>query len=165
MAFYEPEDWTFPGGCYICELEIESDTGAIDIKQIVAVDDVGTVVNPLVVHGQIHGGLAQGMGQAILEHTVYDSETAQLLSGTFLDYAMPRATDLPFFKVGFSPTYTDRNPFGAKGVGKVGSVGLPPAIVNAALDALRPLGVDQLDMPLTPVPILAGDTRCKNGSR
>lgn len=150
IAFYEPDDWTFPGGCYICELEVDPATGAIQITQIVAVDDVGTVINPPIVHGQIHGGLAQGMGQAMMEHTVYESETAQLLTSTFMDYAMPRADDLPFFKVGFAPTYTNRNPFGAKGVGEVGSVGLPPAIVNAALDALRPLGVRDLDMPLTP---------------
>ncbi len=145
-AFYDPVNWTFPGGCHVCELEVDPETGTVRIDRIVAVDDVGTVINPMIVEGQIHGGLAQGIGQALLEKACYD-EAGQLLSGSFMDYCMPRADDLPVFAVDTCTTPCLHNPLNAKGCAEVGSVGIPPAIVNAAIDAL---GVEHLDMPLTP---------------
>jgi carbon-monoxide dehydrogenase large subunit len=149
-AFYDPLGWSFPGGCHVCELEIDPDTGAVDILRIVAVDDVGTVVNPMIVEGQIQGGLAQGLGQALMEEAVHDAASGQLLTGSFMDYAMPRADTVPALEVHHHPTWCSTNPLGAKGCAEVGTVGLPPAVVNAALDALAPLGVTRLDMPLTP---------------
>jgi len=149
-AFYEPENWTYPGGCYVCELEIDPDTGVIEIARIVAADDVGTVINPMIVEGQIQGGLAQGLGQALLEDAVFDRDSGQMLSGSFMDYAMPRADTVPQLEVLHHTTVCAHNPLGAKGCAEVGTVGLPPAVVNAALDALRPYGVTHLEMPLTP---------------
>lgn len=149
-AFYDPQNWTFPGGCHVCELEIDPDTGIIRLDRVLAVDDVGTVINPMIVEGQIQGGLAQSIGQALLEQVIFDPDTAQLQTGSFMDYAMPRADTVPDLEVHHHGTICAHNPLGAKGCAEVGSVGLPPAIVNAALDALAPLGVDHLEMPLTP---------------
>ncbi len=148
-AFYDPENWTFPGGCHVCELEIDPQTGVTRILRIVAVDDVGTVINPMIVEGQIQGGLAQSIGQALFEHALFDPESAQLLTGTFMDYTMPRADTMPPLEVHHHGTVCTHNPLGAKGCAEVGTVGLPPAIINAALDALAPLGVTHLEMPLT----------------
>ena len=148
-SFYEPPNWSFPGGCHVAEVEVDPDTGVVRLIAITAVDDVGTVVNPLVVDGQIHGGLAQGIGQALLEGVAYD-QSGQPLAGSLQDYAVPRAADLPSFVVEMSPTFCTSNPLGAKGCAEVGSVGIPPALVNAVLDALKPLRVRDLNMPLTP---------------
>jgi len=148
-AFYDPANFTFPGGCHICELEIDPETGATRVLQVTAVDDVGTVINPLIVEGQIHGGLAQGIGQALLEGCAYDAD-GQLLTASYMSYTMPRASDLPFFQVGSCVTPCTHNPLGVKGVGEVGSIGVPPAVMGAVLDALAPLGVRDLDMPATP---------------
>ncbi len=150
IAFFEPENWTYPAGCHICEVEVDPDTGRVRIARLVAADDVGNVVNPMIVHGQIHGGLAQGIGQALFEDCVYEAGSGQLLTASFMDYAVPRANDLPLFDVELCPTPTALNPFGAKGCAEVGTVGIPPAIVNAVLDALRPLGVTAIEMPMTP---------------
>ena len=147
-AFYDPLNWTFPSGCHVCELEIDPETGQVSVERIVAVDDVGTVINPMVVHGQIHGGLAQGLGQALLEGCIYDAE-GQLLTGSFQDYCMPRADDVPNFEVALLGTPCEHNPLKAKGCAEVGSVGLPPAIINAVLDALSIVGVTSIDMPAT----------------
>lgn len=152
-AYYDPKNWTYPGGCHICELEIDPALGTVEIIRIVAVDDVGRVINPMIVHGQLHGGLAQGIGQALLENTQYDNETGQLLSASFMDYAMPRAADVPMFEISTHETLCTHNPLGSKGCAEVGSVGVPPAIINAVIDALRPLGVEQIDMPATPARI------------
>lgn len=148
-AFYEPLNWTFPSGCHVCELEIDPATGAVHLERIIAVDDVGEVINPMIVHGQIHGGLAQGVGQALMECCVHD-EQGQLLTGSFVDYALPRADDLPPFEVYLRSTPCEHNPLGAKGCAEVGSVGIPPAVINAVLDALAPLKVKHIDMPATP---------------
>jgi carbon-monoxide dehydrogenase large subunit len=148
-AFYDPFNWTFPSGCHICEVEIDPATGVVRLERVVAVDDVGEVINPMVVHGQIHGGLAQGLGQALMESCVHD-EHGQLLTGSFMDYAMPRASDFPPFEVYLLGTRCEHNPLGAKGCAEVGSVGVPPAVINAVLDALSPLGVKHIDMPATP---------------
>jgi aerobic carbon-monoxide dehydrogenase large subunit len=148
-AFYDPKNFTFPGGCHLVEVEIDPETGTTEVIDVVAVDDVGVVINPMIVDGQAHGGLAQGIGQALLEEAVYD-EQGQLLTGSYLNYTMPRAADFPFFKVGRHVTPCTHNPLGAKGVGETGAIGVPPAVINAVLDALRPVGVTDIDMPATP---------------
>lgn len=146
---FAPSDFTYPNGSHVCEVEIDTDTGELDIVNYVVVDDVGTVVNPIGLHGQIHGGVMQGLGQAVMEQVVYDRESGQMLTGSFMDYAMPRADALPAISVTSNPVPTKRNPLGAKGAGEAGTVGALPAIVNAVMDALAPIGVKQLDMPVT----------------
>ena len=148
-AFFEPANNTYPFGCHISMLEIDRETGEPKLLKLVAVDDAGNVINPLIVEGQIHGGLAQGIGQAMIEEAVY-GENGQLLTGSFMDYAMPRATDFPQFELDATVTPTPCNPFGAKGVGEAGTLGSTPCIVNAAVDALSPLGVKHIDMMLRP---------------
>jgi carbon-monoxide dehydrogenase large subunit len=148
-AFYDPKNFTFPGGAHAVEVEVDPETGVVTVAAVAAADDVGRVINPLIVDGQMHGGLAQGIGQALYEEAVYD-EHGQLLSGSFMTYGMPRAADFPFFKVGNHVTLCTHNPIGAKGVGEVGAIGVPPAVINAVLDALAPLGVTDIEMPATP---------------
>ena len=148
-AFYDPKNFTYPGGCHICEVEIDQDTGAIEVVGMVAVDDVGRVINPMIVEGQVHGGLAQGIGQALLENAVYDAE-GQLVTGSFMDYTMPRAHDFPMLQTSTENTLCTHNPLGSKGVGETGAIGSPPAVINAVVDALRDYGVRHLDMPATP---------------
>ena len=149
-AIVSAKDATFPNGCHACEVAVDPDTGVVKVLSYVVVDDVGTVINPLLLKGQIHGGVAQGLGQVLGEAIVYDPHSGQLLSGSFMDYMMPRADDLPFMQVESKPVPTLNNPLGAKGAGEAGTVGALPAIVNAVIDALQPLGITHLDMPLTP---------------
>jgi aerobic carbon-monoxide dehydrogenase large subunit len=149
-AFYDPTNFTFPAGTYICEVEIDPATGVTRIDRFTAVDDFGTIINPMVVEGQVHGGLAQGIGQALLENCVYDTETGQLLTGSFMDYAMPRADDFPQFNIGHVCTPCTHNPLGTKGCGEAGAIGSPPAVINAVLDALHDVGVTDFDMPASP---------------
>jgi carbon-monoxide dehydrogenase large subunit len=149
-AVFEPSAQTFPYGAHICELEIDEDTGKITIERYLAVDDVGTVINELTLQGQVHGGVAQGVGQAISEAIVYDKQSGQLLSGSFMDYGMPRADDLCAIEVEEHSVPTKINPLGAKGAGEAGTVGALPVVMNAALDALAPLGIRHIEMPLTP---------------
>jgi aerobic carbon-monoxide dehydrogenase large subunit len=146
---FAPDDNTYPNGCHICEVEIDPDTGALDIVRYVVIDDVGTVVNPIGLKGQIHGGIAQGLGQALMEQVVYDRGSGQNLTGSFMDYPMPRADTMPYMEITSNPVPTKRNPLGAKGAGEAGTVGALPAIVNAVVDALSPLGVKSLEMPAT----------------
>jgi carbon-monoxide dehydrogenase large subunit len=149
-AFYDPKNFTYPAGTYICEVEIDPRTGSTQIVQFVAADDFGNVINPMIVEGQVHGGLAQGIGQALLENAVYD-ENGQLLTGSYMDYCMPRADDLPSFKVEtLKGTPCTHNPLGVKGCGEAGAIGAPPAVINAVVDALKEYGVDHMDMPATP---------------
>jgi carbon-monoxide dehydrogenase large subunit len=148
-AFWEPENNTYPFGCHIAMLEIDRETGEPKLIRLVAVDDCGNVINPLIVEGQVHGGLAQGIGQAMIEEVVYD-EFGQLVTGSFMDYAMPRATDFPRFEMDRTVTPTPVNPMGAKGVGEAGTLGSTPCIVNAAVDALSEFGVKHIDMMLRP---------------
>jgi len=147
---FVPKQDTWPNGCHVCEVEIDVDTGAVAVVGYVVVDDVGTVVNPLTLKGQIHGGVAQGAGQALMEQVVYERESGQLLTASFMEYAMPRADTLPDVVVGSNPVPTALNPLGAKGAGEAGTVGALPAVMNAVIDALAPLGVRHLDMPATP---------------
>ena len=150
-AFYDPSNFTYPSGAYICEVEVDPDTGETRIERFTAVDDFGNVINPMIVEGQVHGGLGQGIGQALLERCVYDPDTGQLLSGSYMDYAMPRASDLPEFTVETSQgTPCTHNPLGVKGCGEAGAIGSPPAVINAIVDALAPLGVKDMQMPATP---------------
>src|SRR5689334_4108475 len=148
-AFYDPTNFTFPAGTHICEVEVDPDTGAVAVVNFSACDDFGNIVNPMIVEGQVHGGLAQGIGQALLEACVYDRESGQLLTGSYMDYAMPRADDLPSFKVGTKVTPCTHNPLGAKGCGEAGAIGAPAAMMNAVHDALSAAGVAYLDMPAT----------------
>jgi carbon-monoxide dehydrogenase large subunit len=148
-AFYDPKNFTFPGGCHLVEVEVDPETGVVDVVDVTIADDVGVIINPMIVDGQAHGGLAQGIGQALYEECVYDDD-GQLLSGSYMSYCMPRAADLPSFKVGNHVTPCTHNPVGVKGVGEVGAIGVPPAVINAVLDALAPLGVTHIDMPATP---------------
>src|SRR6267142_1993146 len=148
-AFFEPTNNTYPFGCHISMLEIDRDTGEPTLLKLVAVDDAGNLINPLIVEGQIHGGLAQGIGQAMIEEAVYD-ESGQLLTGSFMDYALPRATDFPRFELHSTVTPTPVNPLGAKGVGEAGTLGSTPSIVSAAVDALSAFGVTHVDMMLRP---------------
>jgi carbon-monoxide dehydrogenase large subunit len=148
-AFYDPANFTFPGGCHICEVEIDPDTGVTSIVNFTAVDDVGRVVNPMIVEGQVQGGVAQGIGQALLEHAVYDSN-AQLLSGSFMDYTMPRADNLTNISVATENTLCTHNPLGVKGCGEVGAIGSPPAVINAVVNALKDYGVRHMNMPASP---------------
>jgi aerobic carbon-monoxide dehydrogenase large subunit len=148
-AIVAPEAATFPNGCHVCEVEIDSDTGRMEIVAYVVVDDVGRVINPLLLKGQIHGGIAQGAGQAVLEAIAYEPGSGQMVTGSFNDYAMPRADDLPSFVVDSNEVPTTKNPLGVKGAGEAGTVGSLVAVVNAAVDALKPLGVEHIEMPLT----------------
>jgi len=149
-AFYDPTNFTFPGGTYICEVEVDKETGEVKVDRFTAVDDFGTIINPLIVEGQVHGGIVQGLGQALMENCVYDKESGQLLTGSFMDYAMPRADDFPMFKLDTTCTPCTHNPLGTKGCGEAGAIGSPPALINAVLDALAPLGVKDFDMPASP---------------
>ena len=149
-AFYDPTNFTFPAGTHICEVEIDPDTGVVSIVNFSACDDFGNVINPMIVEGQVHGGVCQGIGQAMLEHCIYDNESGQLLTGSLMDYALPRADDVPSFKVETKVTPCTHNPLGAKGCGEAGAIGAPPALMNAVMDALSSIGVKHLDMPASP---------------
>ena len=142
---------SIPAGTQICEVEIDPDTGAVEIVNHTAVDDFGNIINPMIVEGQVHGGIAQGVGQALLENAVYDKETGQLVSGSYMDYAMPRADDVPSFKLGYKVTPCPHNPLGVKGCGEAGAIAAPAAVMNAVHDALAPLGVTHVPMPATPL--------------
>lgn len=148
-AFYDPKNFTFPGGTHLVEVEVDPETGVVEVVEVAIADDVGTIINPMIVDGQAHGGLAQGIGQALFEEVRYDAE-GQLMNASYMDYVMPRAGDLPNFKVGNHTTACTHNPIGVKGVGEVGAIGVPPAVINAILDALAPLGVTDISMPATP---------------
>ena len=149
-SFYDPTNFTYPFGCHIAIVEVDADTGKVTLKRFIAVDDVGNVINPMIVDGQIHGGLAQGIGQAMLEGVAYDAE-GQLVTGSFMDYAMPRADDLPSFEIDRKVTPCPHNPLGVKGAGEAGCIGSTPAVVNAVMDALTPFGIiKNLEMPMTP---------------
>ncbi|MGL4309072.1 MAG: xanthine dehydrogenase family protein molybdopterin-binding subunit [Paracoccaceae bacterium] len=152
-AFYDPANFTYPAGAYVCEVEVDAETGKVDVLAFTAADDFGNVMNPMIVEGQVHGGVGQGIGQALLEVARYD-ENGQLLTGSYMDYAMPRAEDVPFYKVDHScATACTHNPLGVKGCGEAGAIGSPPALVNAVIDALHRGGhkhVTHIDMPLSP---------------
>jgi carbon-monoxide dehydrogenase large subunit len=141
---------TFPNGCHVAEDEIDPDTGAVTLDRYAAVDDYGTLINPLLTIGQVQGGVVQGIGQALTEHTVYDPGSGQMLSGSFMDYQLPRAADLPDLEIALMGVPTSANPLGVKGSGQAGAIAAPQTIISAILDALAPIGVTHIDMPATP---------------
>ena len=145
-AFYDPTNFTYPAGSYVCEVEVDPETGKTTVEKFTAVDDFGNIVNPMIVSGQVHGGIAQGLGQAMMEGAIYDNDSGQLLNGTYMDYTMPRADDLPSFTVDHTVTPCTHNPLGVKGCGEAGAIGSPPAFINALTDAL---GVKDIAMPAT----------------
>ena len=149
-AAYAPKDQNFPNGVHICELEIDPETGEIDIQRYSVVDDVGTVLNPLLLEGQIRGGIAQGIGQIVMEDIHFDAGSGQLVTGSFMDYAMPRAGDSARHGLRDQPGADPDNPLGVKGAGEAGAVGAMPAVGNALVDALKPLGIREVPMPATP---------------
>ena len=149
-SFYDPANFTYPAGAYVCEVEVDPETGVVTVLNFTAADDFGNVINPMIVEGQVHGGLAQGLGQALMEGAAYN-EDGQLVSASYMDYTMPRADDMPMFQVDHSCiTPCTHNPLGVKGCGEAGAIGSPPALVNAVVDALAEHGVTHIDMPLTP---------------
>ncbi len=148
-AFFDPLNFSYPGGCHICEVEVDPETGVVSVVKFTAVDDFGKVINPMIVAGQVHGGVAQGIGQALLEACVYD-DSGQILTGSLMDYCMPRADNIPSFTVEHHNTPATQNPLGVKGCGETGAIGSPPAVINAVLDALKDKGVKDISMPATP---------------
>ncbi len=161
---FSPEPPSHPNGAHVCELEVDPETGVVTIDRYVVVDDLGRVLNPMIVRGQQYGGVAQGIGQALMEHQVYDRNSGQLLTGSFQDYAMPRADMLPPFIAELEEIPCKTNPIGVKGIGESGTIGAPPTVINAIIDALRPLGVDQIDMPATPLRVWEAIQRAKWGA-
>jgi carbon-monoxide dehydrogenase large subunit len=151
-----------PNGSHVCELEVDPQTGEVVIDRYFVVDDLGRVLNPLIVRGQIHGGVVQGIGQALLEHQVYDRQSGQLLSGSFMDYGMPRADSMPNVDSELEEIPCKTNPLGVKGIGESGTIGAPPTVINALLDALAPLGVHQIDMPATPMRVWQSIARAQS---
>jgi carbon-monoxide dehydrogenase large subunit len=147
---FTPPAPTFPNGVHVCEVEIDPETGIVRIERYLVVDDFGVVINPMLLAGQVNGGIAQGVGQAMLEHTVFDPESGQLLSGSLQDYALPRADDMPALEFAYNVVPCRTNPLGVKGAGEAGAIGSPPALINAIVDALGELGIDHIDMPATP---------------
>jgi carbon-monoxide dehydrogenase large subunit len=148
-AFYDPPNFTYPFGTHLCTVEVDRDTGGVQITNYVAVDDCGRAINPLIVDGQVHGGITQGMAQALYEAAVYD-EAGQLVTGTMMDYAVPKASQVPLYATARTETPSPHHPLGVKGVGETGTIASTAAVANAVLDALRPLGIRHLDMPFTP---------------
>lgn len=151
-AFYDPLNFTFPAGCHICEVEVDPETGVTEIVNFTAVDDFGTIINPMIVEGQVHGGIVQGVGQALYEHGLYDEESGQLVTGSFMDYCMPRADNFPDLKLAFTPTVCPSNPMGMKGCGEAGAIAAPPAVINAITDAIS---AREIAMPATPARVWA----------
>jgi len=148
-TYYDPPNCTFPFGTHVCVVEVDEDTGKVDVARYVAVDDVGNVVNPLIVDGQLHGGIAQGLAQALYEGAVYD-DNGELLTGTMSDYAIPKAHMVPVYELERTVTPSPTNPMGVKGAGEAGTIASTPAVANAVIDAVSHLGIKHLDMPLTP---------------
>ncbi len=149
-AYFDPPNFTFPSGCYACEVEVDPDTGVVSIERFTCVDDFGVLINPNVVEGQVHGGLVQGIGQALHEGARYDPDSGQLITGSYMDYCMPKADNAPSFDVITNETLSPTNPLGVRGCGEAGAIGAPPAVINAICDALKDLGITHIDMPATP---------------
>ncbi|MFL6832454.1 MAG: xanthine dehydrogenase family protein molybdopterin-binding subunit [Xanthobacteraceae bacterium] len=161
---FSPDPPSHPNGAHVCELEVDPETGEVTIDRYFVVDDLGRVLNPLIVRGQIHGGVVQGLGQALLEHQVYDRQSGQLISGSFMDYGMPRADTMPNVEAELEEVPCKTNPLGVKGIGESGTIGAPPTVINALIDALAPLGVDRIDMPATPLRVWETIGRARSGA-
>jgi carbon-monoxide dehydrogenase large subunit len=150
VSYFDPPNFTWPFGTHICVVEVDSDTGAVDIRKYIAVDDCGNVINPMIVDGQIHGGIVQGIAQALYEEVVYDDESGQLRTGTLLDYSVPTANEIPEFVLDRTVTPSPTNELGVKGIGEAGTIASSAAVINAIVDALSPLGIKHVDMPASP---------------
>jgi carbon-monoxide dehydrogenase large subunit len=161
---YSANPPSHPNGSHVCELEVDPETGEVVVDRYFVVDDLGRVLNPLIVRGQIHGGVIQGVGQALVEHQVYDRQSGQLLSGSFMDYGMPRADTMPSVEAELEEVPCKTNPLGVKGIGESGTIGAPPTVINAIIDALKPLGVDHIDMPATPQRVWETISRARAGA-
>jgi aerobic carbon-monoxide dehydrogenase large subunit len=161
---FSPNPPSHPNGAHVCELEVDPDTGEVRIDRYFVVDDLGRVLNPMIVRGQIHGGVVQGIGQALIEHQVYDRQSGQLVSGSFMDYGMPRADMLPSVEAELEEVPCKTNPLGVKGIGESGTIGAPPTVINALIDALAPLGVAAIDMPATPLRVWETIRRAQSGA-
>src|SRR5215475_4966195 len=153
-----------PNGSHVCELEVDPETGAVTLDRYFVVDDLGRVLNPLIVRGQIQGGVVQGIGQALIEHHIYDRSSGQLITGSFMDYGMPRADTMPSIESELEEVTCKTNPLGVKGIGESGTIGAPPTVINALIDALAPLGVEHIDMPATPARVWETITRSRAGA-
>jgi carbon-monoxide dehydrogenase large subunit len=160
---FDPTPPSHPNGSHVCEVEVDPETGAVHVDRYYVVDDLGRILNPMIVLGQIQGGVVQGIGQALMEHQVYDRGSGQLLTGSFMDYAMPRASALPNVLAQMEEVPCKTNPLGVKGIGESGTIGAPPTIMNALIDALRPLGIDAIDMPATPLRVWQTIQNAKKG--
>jgi len=161
---FSPEPPSHPNGCHVCELEVDPDTGEVRIDRYFVVDDLGRILNPMIVRGQIHGGVVQGIGQALAEQQVYDRGSGQLLTGSFMDYCMPRADLVPEIDTALEEVPCRTNPLGVKGIGESGTIGAPPTVINAIIDALKPLGVQDIDMPATPARVWEAMRQAKAAS-
>ena len=159
-TFFDPPEMNYPSSIHAAIVLIDPETGRVTLREYYAADDAGVVINPMIVEGQIHGGLAQGIGQAMMEHCVFDPDSGQLLTGSLMDYCVPRADDLPSFTTLLQEIPSTSNPLGVKGIGETGTIGAPPTISNAVVDALWHLGVRHVDMPFTAEKIWRGDARC-----
>ena len=164
-AYNDSDVFTFPNGCHAAEIEIDPETGAVSLERYLAIDDYGRLINPMLTISQVQGGVAQGIGQALLEHTVYEVPSGQLLSGSFQDYALPRADDLPPLDITLAELPTTVNRLGVKGAGQAGCIAAPQTIINAILDALAPLGIEHVDMPATPERIWRAIRRARSSDR
>jgi carbon-monoxide dehydrogenase large subunit len=161
-AFYDPENFVFPFGAHACVVDVDAETGKVTVVRYVSVDDCGPAINPMLIEGQVHGGVVHAIGQALYEQVVYD-EDGQLVTGTFVDYALPTAAELPALETARTETPSPVNTLGVKGVGEAGTIAATPAVVGAVLDALSPLGVTELDMPLTPMRVWQAIQAAGNG--
>jgi carbon-monoxide dehydrogenase large subunit len=160
--FHDPTNFTYPFGAHVCVVEVDPELGEIKIRRYVAVDDVGVVINPMIVDGQVHGGVAQGIGQALYEHAIYD-ENGTLLTGSMMDYAVPNPTQIPYMETARTETPCPHNLTGVKGVGETGTIASSQAVVNAVVDALSPFGIKHIDMPLTPERVWRAIQAAKSG--
>jgi carbon-monoxide dehydrogenase large subunit len=167
VAYYDPSNFVWPFGTHIAVVEVDVETGAVDLQRYIAVDDCGNIINPMIVDGQIHGGIAQGIAQALYEEVVYDDETGQLKTGTLLDYLIPTMNEFPTFELGRTITPSPTNELGVKGIGEAGTIASSAAVINAVCDALKPLGIKHVDMPASPDRIwaqLRGARGASNGN-
>jgi carbon-monoxide dehydrogenase large subunit len=158
---FDPTPPSHPNGAHACELEVDPETGAVHVDRYYVIDDLGRIINPMIVKGQQQGGVVQGIGQALMEHQVYDRSSGQLITGSFMDYAMPRAGAMPNVECMLEEIPCKTNPLGVKGIGESGTIGAPPTVINAVIDALKPLGVDRIDMPATPLRVWEAIQRAK----
>jgi carbon-monoxide dehydrogenase large subunit len=163
-AFYDPENFVFPFGAHACVVDVDGETGKVDLVRYVAVDDCGPAINPLLIDGQVHGGITHGVGQALFEQIHYD-EAGQLVTGSFVDYALATAAELPSYETDRTETRSPVNSLGVKGVGEAGTIAGSATVTNAVIDALRPLGVTYMDMPLTPMRVWSAINEAKGGSQ